>query len=1185
MSDLRLLLLGPPQITWKDKVLVFESRKAVALLAYLAVTGMARSRADLATLLWPESDQGRALGALRYTLSLLKKGPLDRWLLADRQQVGLDLGPECYFDVTEFDRLVTESQAHEHGLGELCPACVEALTAAGRLYRDDFLAGFSLRDSPDFDEWQFFQIESLRRKLTESLKPLIRHHAARSDFEPAIAYSRRWLKLDPLHEPAQRALMELYAAAGEWAAALRQYEECAELLNRELAVAPAPETTSLYERIRRDKTARQGNAAELPILVAASPAQQPAAAVHLPAQSTPFVGRQVELNVLAQRLASPEVRLLTLVGPGGVGKSRLGLEVAAAQSHSFADGVYFVPLAALDLVAHMVPAIADALQLSFYEGREPYAQLLDYLGTKHLLLILDNLEHLLITTREDCLSFITSILQATTSLKILVTSRERLRLQQEYVYPVSGLGVPDDADNIQVATSLVDGKDSPSYAALELFRQRAERFQPDLVDTDLNSTIRICQVTQGMPLAIELAATMVGAVPLPVLAAEIERNLDILTSDLHDLYSRHRSIRAVFDSSWQALTPSEQSAFTRLAIFRGGFTLRAAEQVAQTSLTQLVGLVNKSLIRLSESGRYQMHELMHQYASEKLSEGPEEKKRIQQQHCSYYGGYLSDCIAQWQADYRLECIDEIVTEIDNIRTGWQWLLINKDVSGVIVYLENLWQFYSHRGRFSEAVDMLSQALELIRREQAVETIWQQAEWERLLGDAYFGLGRSAASQQHLHQALSLLGQSFPLTNHLVLMALPQEVCRQIIRRVWLGSTDSITSPSGRPALLTAAYAYDRITQIALLRGKYLLGGYAVLRGLNLMETAGPAPVLAVTYANMSLLCGLLSRHRWAEMYLKLAQETAEKLNHLPSLAAVALRNGAYRISIGQWDQAQWQFEHALHLYQQLQNWRHWGDCLAGLGSIAYLQGHFRESYDYAVELEKLTHHSHNVEHQAWAVFSQANALLYLGQMDAAALGLKQALPFLDLPLFAPFPEAMYYGTMGIIYFRQGQLEAARQVAEVAANLMKPASPSFFGSIPIYCNLAELYFSMLEQALLDPNTVSQTRTHLQAGSWQASRDLSRSARYYTISRPYASLYHGLHQWLIGQRQRAQWSWRKSLVQAQRLGMRYGEGRAHLEIGRHLAVADPKRQEHLQRAEQIFTEIEAGYYLAEVQALLA
>lgn len=331
MPGTKLFLLGSPRIERNGAAVEFDTRKAVALLAYLAITRERQSRDSLSGLLWPEYSQSRARAALRRTLSALSEAREEGWLVVDRESVGLS-GSHVWVDVDRFHELLAECRSHGHLETEVCSACHPPLTEAVALYRDDFLAGFGLRDSFNFDDWQYFQGESLRRELAGALDRLVRGHGAREEWEPAIGYARRRLVLDPLHEPAHRLLMQLYALSGERAAALHQYRECVRLLEKDLSVSPLEETSQLYRAIK------EGAAAPFPPLAPTAP-EIPAPATRethgaspgVPLPANPLVGRVSEWQILRREYEAASVgsRFVILEGEAGIGKTRLAEEFIA----------------------------------------------------------------------------------------------------------------------------------------------------------------------------------------------------------------------------------------------------------------------------------------------------------------------------------------------------------------------------------------------------------------------------------------------------------------------------------------------------------------------------------------------------------------------------------------------------------------------------------------------------------------------------------------------------------------------------------------------------------------------------------------------------------------------------------------------------------------------------------------
>ncbi|MDP9364030.1 MAG: AAA family ATPase [Chloroflexota bacterium] len=332
MAGPALFFLGSPRIERGGVPVDVDTRKAIALAAYLALSRQRQSRDVLAALLWPEYEEGRA--ALRRTLSVLKKALGEGSLDVDRASVGLDWNGHPWVDVDLFQRRLAERLAHRHPETETCPACLKSLKEAVALYRGDFLAGFTLRDCPDFDDWRFFEAEDLRRGLAGALEQLARFLGAQGDLESAIAYARRWLGLDPLHEPAHRSLMELYARAGQRAAALRQYRECVRVLDQELGVAPLEATTQLYQAIKENRALPPPAAAQPKVLARQGDEER----ISLPRESFPaaradhpLVGRSAEWETLlaAYAAAGAEAHLVVLEGEAGIGKTRLAEELLA----------------------------------------------------------------------------------------------------------------------------------------------------------------------------------------------------------------------------------------------------------------------------------------------------------------------------------------------------------------------------------------------------------------------------------------------------------------------------------------------------------------------------------------------------------------------------------------------------------------------------------------------------------------------------------------------------------------------------------------------------------------------------------------------------------------------------------------------------------------------------------------
>jgi DNA-binding SARP family transcriptional activator/predicted ATPase len=672
VSDgLRLRLLGRVEMC-RDGVSVtgIRSVKAQALLFYLAVTGLPHARPTLAGLLWADKPDANALTNLRQALSQLRRavGP---HLHISRHEVAFNRDRTYWLDVEAF-RAVTDA------------AGIAQLQEAIALYQGDFLAGFYVRHAPLFEEWSLAQAAQLRAAALDALHELMEHYARRDDYGNGITYTRRLLELEPWHEEAHRGLMLLLARSGQRGAALAQYERCRQLLQDELGVEPAAETTALYHDIQTEK------------VQSTTPQFHPRH--NLPTQTTPFIGRERELSDLGRLLAAPAARLVTILAPGGMGKTRLALAAAKIHLESTPERVCFVDLTPLTAVEDLVLAIANAASYPIQQDEgSPRQQLLDYLRPRKMLLMLDNMEQML-----DGVGLVNAILQAAPGVKVLVTSRERLQLSGETIFFLDGMAVP--------AQEMAE--DALAYDTVQLFMQGARRARSDfeLVAADLRYVTRICRLVGGMPLAILLASAWVDVLSPQEIADEISRGLDLLTTHWRDLPARQRSVRAVFDHSWGRLNEADRDAFMKLSVFRGGLTREAAQTVTGASLRTLSALSDKSLLQREASGRYTLHELLRQYAADEL-EGTGQDRAARDAHSLYYTDFLHHREADLKGRRQVAALDEIEADFENVRVAWQWAVTRRDYETVSRALESLFWFCGMRHRYQEHQELLRLARE------------------------------------------------------------------------------------------------------------------------------------------------------------------------------------------------------------------------------------------------------------------------------------------------------------------------------------------------------------------------------------------------------------------------------------------------------------------------------------------
>jgi predicted ATPase/DNA-binding SARP family transcriptional activator len=673
VARLRLTLLGGFQAKVDaGAALVLPTRKTQALLAYLALPlGQAHARDQLATLLWGDMQDAQARGNLRHAISRIRKA-LPRsarpGLALDGSSVGLD--PAVVdVDVARFARLVADGSA-------------EALEQAADLYRGDLLAGLALAERP-FEEWLTSERERLHELAIQGLGHLLAHQQKAGAAEPAIQTGLRLLALDPLQEPVHRAVMRLYARLGRREAALRQYQHCADALKRELSTQPEAETTQLYQEIQRSRPARldrapvsrpaDGDAApgQVAALLSASAAPRPEAppSTNLPAPTSELIGRGAAVAEVTELLGAH--RLVTLIGAGGIGKTRLGLEVGRDLLPGFAGGAWVAELGPLSDPGLVPVTVAVALGLTLPAGAGSPERVAAALGAKRLLLVLDNCEHVI----EAAAHMAEAVLRADPHARVLATSREPLRAPGEYVYRVLPLQVP--AEGTEGRENLLQA------AAVQLFVARAQaldlRFAVDARSVSIAGAV--CRRLDGIPLAIELAAARTATLGVEGLAARLDDRFRLLTGGHRTALPRHQTLQATLDWSYDLLSAIERTVLRRVAIFVGSFTLEAASAVATAAdlgapevVDSITNLAAKSLVTVEVTGtvtRYRLLETTRAYALEKLTESGE-LEQVARRHAEYFRDLFERGEVEWETRATGEWVVAYGRQIDNVRAALDW---------------------------------------------------------------------------------------------------------------------------------------------------------------------------------------------------------------------------------------------------------------------------------------------------------------------------------------------------------------------------------------------------------------------------------------------------------------------------------------------------------------------------------
>ncbi|MEZ4657019.1 MAG: BTAD domain-containing putative transcriptional regulator [Caldilineaceae bacterium] len=707
---IQIKLFGAPTVSQQGKPLIINRFQIRAFLFRLAAQPEPVPRELITQLFWPHAADAPARRHLTQLLSHVRRSlPMPGLLIQSPTHVHLDWA-RVWCDVVIFQRDSAPP-------GQASGAALQALID---LYGGPFLDGFSASALPEYELWLLNERVWLERRYLDLLELRTLDLMAQEAFLPAIALLKRHLDTDELAEGAHRRLIACYAATGDRAAAARQYQRCAALLQQELDVPPMAETIALQQAVHNGAAWPELRALALSAYVAQPDAAQtivaaddapPALRANLPHEPLPIIGRTAELAALTAMLADPQNRLITIVGVGGMGKTRLALAAAQTQRQldHFTDGIYFVALAALTDPTQIVPTILQTLRLATgadtTRRRTPFEQLVDFLRAKQMLLLLDNFEHLLAGA-----DVVAQIAQAAPDVHLLVTSRKVLGVHGEQLFPLSELPYPATDDLVDAITSADPAVDPATYPAVQLFVQSARRSVPTfgLTNKNLADVVRICQLVGGMPLALELAASWITMLSTADIGVEIARSLDFLEAEIRDVPLRHQSMRALLDAIWQQMNAAERAVFARLGVFQGGYTRQAAAEVAGASLRTLRSLTANLLIRYNEkSGRYSSHELLRAYSAEQLAAQPTVRKEVRERHIRYYSARLVRLAPELKGPRQQHAFAELVADQANLQLAWEGALAHADLNRLEETIAGLGYFYEWIGSQIDGANIFS----------------------------------------------------------------------------------------------------------------------------------------------------------------------------------------------------------------------------------------------------------------------------------------------------------------------------------------------------------------------------------------------------------------------------------------------------------------------------------------------
>jgi len=922
MKQLVCSLLGTPLVQWTTGTpLALPTRREMALLIYLMVEQeRAHRRETLMTLLWPHKNDTVARRNLRQTLFRLRKAleadanPAEPFLLITPTTLQFNPNSPHFLDLKAFLRHLEAVHDHPHNFLATCPDCLPRLEQAVNLYQGDFLTGFDIASNPAFEEWLAIWRERLHRQVLEALHQITQSLLQRSDYAGARHYARRQIEMEPWREEAHRQMMEALARSGHLSEARQQYQACRRILEREFGLPPEPETQALYQRLHTLSHIPQHN---------------------FPAPVTPFIGRNRELTEVGALLARPDVRLVSIVGFGGVGKTRLAMQVARQERHRFLDGVVFLPLADLQHADDIPLLITSILQIPSQAQGTPHQRVVHFLQPKEMLLVLDNCEHL-----PGCAPWISNLLTQAPQIKALVTSREALHLRGEWVYLLEGM--------------ISQGEPTPD--ATRLFIQRIRQINPLFQDSDEErSAIRdLCRLLDGNPLAIELAAATLSFNSVSTLYHTLADNitaLSALSTSWRDLPERQRSLEATLKYSWRLLSSDEQRALRRLAVFRGNFSTEAACAITLASPQTLVALERKSLLRRLGDGRYNLHPLVRQFAAGQLHASPDEAAEVAQRHAAWFLNFLHRHKTALLTHPTLDVRRTVAQVMEEVFAAWEWAVEHRAYDLIRQAAEGLDIWCDLRGWYHQGLQAFQRAIQALAEDPATASSPLRARLEGHLGMVLYLLGDLDSAERHLQHGLRLLRQdgkpadvAFLLNRLGVLNSMrgdfdAAEACFQEslhLRREADLPLDEVNSLNNLGIVARSQGDLERaraLTEESLAvarRTGFVMGVIRAVEHLGLIAFAEQ------NYAQAK---------SWFEQNVRLFEELGSPWGQALSLGNL----GATYLELGQHEQANSAFRKSLQLRREIGD--RWGEAeaLQGLGNVARATGQPDHAVSYFVQ--------------------------------------------------------------------------------------------------------------------------------------------------------------------------------------------------------------------------------------------
>lgn len=694
MTKLEVRLLGGFTACLDGKVISsFGTSKGQALLSYLMVeSSRPHKREYLAGLLWGEQEQEKALHSLRQAVSALRRSIADDdlsnpFLFCIGDEIQFNSGSNYGLDLEVFDRMYLDGvPTKDHRID------ITQLQNAEKIYSGSFLEQFTLKEAEVFEEWASLTREAYSQKLITLVECLCDYHEKRGEFHLGREYAARLVRCFPWNENAHLQLIRLYALDGQYTAAENQYSFCKKYLEDQLSLPPTEELEKLYQDIR-ERSIKPTKWANSNLLES----------IHQ--LSGKLIGREQELSELTTLLSRYSTHLITIHGPGGIGKTCLAQEIATSQVGIFPDGVFFVSLVGITDADQVPSIVARSMGLVISNREEVSTQLNNFLSNKQVLLVIDNSD-----TLNGAAETLSNWIQSIPGLVLLVTSRERLNLRDEIVFPLQGLRYPDcmNVEEIQ------------HYPAVQLFMEHMYRVgKKDLSHNEIHAIMDICQRMEGLPLGLELAAALTWNKPVAEIAYSIESNLDQIKTNYPDIPARHRSLESVFDYSWDLLSPQLKDQFVSLAIFPADFNFVSAQEICGLSEENLKALINKSLLRVNISGRYELHSLIKRFICKQLADDERGlSERLKQKFVQYFTLTLEKSQLTPLSDDLFDQVSQLQKDFPSIHQAWFWALDACQFDVLFRLVPILHTFYTAQSRFEECHRLFVSTNELLHSDAA-----------------------------------------------------------------------------------------------------------------------------------------------------------------------------------------------------------------------------------------------------------------------------------------------------------------------------------------------------------------------------------------------------------------------------------------------------------------------------------